>query len=120
MAARKKPETNPVLDNSGKGTDTSLVQYVLPERHYNSVIRVVRRTEKQSVINQLGQAARDNLERVGKKPDAGKRVKRTPKNASDQVDVQSIIVWMGKLTKGTKRANAQLIAIEATCSSRGG
>lgn len=88
----------------------------LPPNQLNTVIRFIKKAPLDRVAV-LRQATFDSLRRLGVKRNVGKAVAGVPAG-SDQGDVQSLIVWMGRITAADREAVAQLVAIDATAVQR--
>lgn len=121
MAERKKPQTTPVLDNSAvaadPNTEASKVVRELTSECFDNVIRNIK-TSGLDRVRSLKTVTRDNLKRLGTKPNAKKAVSGIPKG-SDHLDIGTLKTWAESIAKHDKAAIAQLVAIDATCSSRG-
>lgn len=90
---------------------------MLPDNQFNNIIRFVRRGSADEVA-QIRHATFSTLKRLGVGRDVSKAVVKTP-SGSDQVDTQSIVVWMNQIQIHEKKSVAQLIAIDATAVARG-
>ena len=84
----------------------------LPKNQFSNTIRMIRRGDSgQAMV--MRTATWNTLNVLGVKRDVSKAMKSTPKG-SDQVDMMSIIRWMGKITIQDKKAIRQLVQIDAT------
>ena len=119
MAERKKPQTDPVPDSSHSDADNLAdVGIGGPEMSkltYNSVIRGINRGPVSRAWT-IRTAAFDTLKRLGLKA-TGTPYKRTPAG-SDHLDVQSVVVWMHKVTACDKKAIKLVQSIYATAKVR--
>lgn len=90
---------------------------MLPQKQYDTVIRIVRRADI-DLVNQLRHVTHAKLKALGVARDLDKAVESTP-SGSDQIDMQSIFKWINAIENGHKRSVWQLIAIDATAVKRG-
>lgn len=120
MAERKKPQTDPVLDNSAVNANPKLertkVVTHLNKMHYNNVIRFIKRAPLDRVLV-LREVTYNTLKRLQVKRDESKAVAKVP-DGSDHGDVGTLKTWMDSLTKNDKKAIKQVVAIDATCVAR--
>ncbi len=111
---RKAPE---VKAQQQEGVEPDAKKPVeLEQSKFNNVIRLVRNGSIASA-DQLRNAAFEQLKSLGLHRDEVQPETKTP-GGSDQVDVGSVITWMGKVTKADKVAVQQLRKIRATAKAR--
>ena len=96
--------------------ETMPVQKNLPQGHLDSVIRMIFREGRDRVVS-LQHATHNTLKRLKVRRNLTRAVVAMPAG-SDQVDLMSLFVWMNKVTREDKAAIAQVVAIDATASSR--
>ena len=89
---------------------------MLPKNQFNNVIRLLRRADI-STVNTIRNVTYSKMKELGLKRDESKAAQKTPKG-SDQVDVQSLVVWINSIKPDEKRAHWQLIEIDATAVAR--
>lgn len=89
---------------------------MLPKNQFNNVIRLLRRADIETV-NTIRNVTYRKMKELGLKRDVSKAAQSTP-NGSDQVDVQSLVVWINAIKPDEKRAQWQLIEIDATAVAR--
>lgn len=120
MAERKKPQTEPVLDNSAAKANPKLekskVVKELSKEHYNNVIRFAKNASLERV-NTLRTVTYNTLKRLQVKRNLKKAVSGIPKG-SDHGDVGSLKTWMDSINRNDKKAVRQIVAIDATCVVR--
>jgi len=122
MAARKKPVTEPVLDNNvvkkNKKAEQSLIVHELSKHDFHSLIKylLVSPVHRAQIIRT---ATWTTLKRLRIKRDSTKALKRVPKGVSNQGDAGSIVVWLSKIKPEHKKSIKQLIQIDATAYARG-
>jgi len=115
MAARKKPELGPVVDSS-VADDSTGQTFMLGEADFNRYVRMCF-YGKAGEVQQLRDTAASHLKRLRAKPNASKAV-TSPKEASEQYNLQSLYRWMEKLERGYRKAVGQLTVLHATASRR--
>ena len=103
-----------ILTEEG-GSDMG-VEVKLPKQQFRNVIRQIK-TADLNRVKVLRTATYNALKRLGVNRDPTKAVKGIPKG-SDQGDVQSIVVWLAKVSPKDKQAVRQVVAIDATASQR--
>lgn len=120
MAERKKPQTEPVLDNSAVRDNPKLekskVVKALSKQHFNNVIRFIKKAPLERVLT-LRTVSFNTLKRLQVKRDPSKVVVGIPKG-SDHGDVGTLKTWMDSVTPKNKRAVKQIVQIDATCCAR--
>ena len=114
MANRKKLDTGPKLDGgvSNYGTPTS----ALHDRHIDTVVRLIKRG-RLAQVEQVNNIFSANMKRLRLRSRKAQPVAGVP-DGSDQVDVQTIAVWAGNITKNDKPAKEQLVKLMATVKQR--
>ena len=116
MALRKKPQTEYVKDSS-VADNTDLTVHMLGPNDFDRYIKMCFNGKVDSV-SQLCETAKIHLGRIKVKPNVSKAVEKIPDNASNNVNPQSLYVWMEKLSKRHRKAVAQLVALHATACRR--
>lgn len=89
---------------------------MLPQNQFNNIIRLIRRGDINLVMS-LRNVTFTKLKSLKVARDPAKVVIKTPAG-SDQVDVQSIVVWVNNVHPSDKDSVAQLVAIDATLVDR--
>lgn len=117
MVARKKPQTAAVKDSS-EADNKSLRVLALPTGQFNNIIHSIKVASPETV-KQLRHATFHRLRKLGVVRDTGKAVTAAPRRGSAQLDVGTIVAWIGKVTPDETDAVAQLVAIDATLVARG-
>lgn len=95
------------------------VQYDMPDSHFDSVIRQIKRGRLDQVTILLG-ATHAALKRWGVRRNLKHAVKGIP-DGSDQQNFGSVIGWIKKIpgkSDVSEKAVNQVIAIDATCVVR--
>jgi len=88
----------------------------LPEGQFNNVIRMIKLGSIDQVKS-LKTATWNTLKRLDISRNKAVAKVKVPKG-SDQVDIGSLIAWMGKVELGDKKAVKQVVAIDATACRR--
>ena len=88
----------------------------LPQGHFNSVIRVVKRWPADRVQS-LQTAVRAKLDALGVKPN-GRKVVRGMPDGSDQAMLMDLLLWVDTIVANDTEATTQLVAIDATAVAR--
>ena len=121
MASRKKPVTEPVLDNDAvnkdKNAEKSLIVHELSKHDFDSLLWYISRSSHDRVMILRG-ATFNTLKRLGIKRNKKKAIKSVPKKANGQGDAGSIVVWLSKIQPTHKKSITQLIKIDATICVR--
>jgi hypothetical protein len=118
MAARKKPQTDPVIDTDAKD-DAGPVVKELPLNQFRTALRGIHNADRDA-LGPLRDATFTNLRRLRTRRDKSKAVNRRPRRGSDQADQGSLITWMSKIGRKDAAAIDQLLAIDATIVARMG
>jgi hypothetical protein len=116
MAPRKRPETNPVIDDPNY-EDLNNTLKELPKAQMRALVHLIYASPADRV-RQLHSAAATTMKRVGMRRAKGTVAKKPRGAAPSNSDFQSVFVWMDKLEKGDKAAMDQVLAIHATCAAR--
>ena len=88
----------------------------LPKQHFDHLIRIIK-TASFEVVKQIRTAAFITLKRLNVKRQKSKARHKIPKG-SDQIDIQSIIVWMNKVQACDTKAVEQIVILDATACIR--
>jgi len=112
MAQRKSLDTGPHVDGGTAKYKASSA--ALPPVVYNSLIRLAKRGDF-SRVEQLRAFVSDGVARL--KIISGKAIAGVPEG-SDQVDIASIGVWIGKIKRRDRKARKQLADLAATLGAR--
>lgn len=117
MAERKKKDTTTKLGGEARSSYTA-ASVALPKNQFDNVILFIKATtlERVAVLRNATWNALRQL-RVGR--DLGKAVAGIPAGSAHG-DIQSLVVWFGKIVTSDLAAVNQLIAIDATCVARSG
>ena len=117
MAARKKPQTEPVLDNSSKEKEAK--KFVeLSKEGFETVIKWIH-VGTLHRVHAIRTSTHRNLKRLHVSRNKKKSISSFVKSRSDQVDVGTLVRWMDAIEVTNKLAVSQLVAIDATCCARG-
>lgn len=115
MATRKKPETEPILDSESEYNAPTV------ELDKEKFLQLLRWTYDASAgrARQLSSGIRVHLNRLGVSRHKTKAPSRPKGDAPANSDIQSVLVWASKVSKGDKNAVAQLKSLDAACKQRG-
>lgn len=115
MATRKAPELGPVKDSS-KADGTNKIDHRLDSKDFDRYVRYCFRGNTGGV-EQLRDTCKIHLGRLKAKTNLSK-ARKSPPEASDQANLQSVYRWMEGLERGHKKAIEQIVVLHATAVRR--
>ena len=89
----------------------------LTKDQFNSVITLALECPLERVL-QVRTGTFNALKRLDVKRDTSKAITKNP-HGSTQHDVGSLLEWLTKVLPGDRKAIKQIVALDATCCSRG-
>jgi len=119
MAARQKPQTSPVLDNTdvdADGSDRDRIVKSLSTDDVLSIVRFIQVSPLEAVL-QLRQKTHSTLKRLGVSRDPSAAIPF--RRADGSITPGSIYTWLDSVDSGDKVSCEQVVAIDATCLVRG-
>lgn len=117
MAPRKKPQTEPVLDNSEDLRDLNNVIHEMNDVQFSGIIKQSLTVDKDAAQGLLN-VTTERLKELGVEKDTTKAITDVPEYGSDQFDPGSFIDWVNKISPIDDNSIEQLLKIDATLRIR--